>query len=330
MPARRVEPAALVMREPKVASRNRRGASPRVVHADPPALDPMLDGDAALRRIGLACLDHLSRNETAALAGMPAGIHQMRVAVRRLRAILSGFSERLPQMQRHWAFEELRWLADALGTARNLDVFESALLKPALRVCEDPPALAPLRHAAERQRRDAHGRVVEALRSDRYAGLIAHLRRWFESCGWRQHGPELPEQPVAEIAARLLQRRWRKAKKRGKGFATQSPAQRHRLRIALKKLRYTAETLASLYPSGEVTPLAARLKRLQDELGDANDVRVGHEILAALAAESARDGELIAAGERMLAWHERRLSDSEPKMRRHLSELFETEPFWHH
>src|ERR1700750_83729 len=99
MRARRAEPAVLVMREPQVASRSRRGASPRGVHADPPVLDPMLDGDAALRRIGLACLDHLSRNETAALAGMPGGIHQILVAVRPPGAVLPGFFERHPAMQ---------------------------------------------------------------------------------------------------------------------------------------------------------------------------------------------------------------------------------------
>jgi len=53
------------------------GGGVLVIHAKPPALDPTLGCDAALRRIGLAGLDHLSRNEAAALAGMPGGIHQM-------------------------------------------------------------------------------------------------------------------------------------------------------------------------------------------------------------------------------------------------------------
>src|SRR5881392_3168284 len=106
-----------VIAAPTPAGRAKRGGVP-VIHAEPPALDPALGGDAALRRIGLAGLDHLSRNEAAALAGMPGGIHQMRVAARRLRAMLSGFAQRLPEHQRHWAFEELCWLADGLATAR--------------------------------------------------------------------------------------------------------------------------------------------------------------------------------------------------------------------
>jgi CHAD domain-containing protein len=317
-----------VIAAPSPAGRAKRGGVP-VIHAEPPALDPALGGDAALRRIGLAGLDHLSRNEAAALAGMPGGIHQMRVAARRLRAMMSGFAERLPEDQRHWAAEELCWLADALARARNLDVFETALLRPVQRASDDPLAFEPLRRAAERQRRAAHRLVIEAIRSDRYASLIAHLLAWFETCGWRRLDPGIPEPPVGEVAGKILRRRWRAAKKRGKEFAEQAPEQRHRLRIALKKLRYTAEATASLYPPDVVAPLTARLKRLQDELGHLNDVRVGHEILVALASDDGPNRAIAEAGGRMLDWHERRLIDREPKLREHLRELFEAQPFWH-
>src|SRR5215472_7192771 len=309
-----------------VLRRNRGSAA--VIHAAPPTLDPVVGSDAALRQIGLVCLVHLSRNEAAALAGAPGGIHQMRVAVRRLRAILSGFGDRLPEHQRHWAFEELRWFAGALGPVRNLDVFEAVLLRPAQRAASDRSALEPLRHAVERQRRAAHRDAVAAIRSDRYANLITHLFRWCETCGWRYDRTEPSEPPVGETAACMLQRRWRVAKKRGEDFAAQSPSERHRLRIALKKLRYTAEALSSFYPSEQVASFAARLKRLQDDLGHANDVRVGHEILGALASDTDSGSGLAEAGRQMLAWHEQRLLKTEPKMRKHLRELFETEPFW--
>ena len=196
-----------VIAAPSPAGRAKRGGVP-VIHAEPPPLDPALGGDAALRRIGLAGLDHLSRNEAAALAGMPGGIHQMRVAARRLRAMMSGFAERLPEDQRHWAAEELCWLADALAPARNLDVFETALLRPVQRASDDPLAFEPLRRAAERQRRAAHRLVIEAIRSDRYASLIAHLLAWFETCGWRRLDPGMPEPPVGEVAGKILRRRW--------------------------------------------------------------------------------------------------------------------------
>jgi len=103
---------ALAGRALAIPAKRRRGAAARAV---PVMLDPALSGDAALQRIGLACLDHVSRNEAAVLAGRADGIHQMRVAVRRLRAILSAFGGLLPHHQRHWASEELRWLAAGFG-----------------------------------------------------------------------------------------------------------------------------------------------------------------------------------------------------------------------
>ncbi|MGC2411817.1 MAG: inorganic triphosphatase, partial [Stellaceae bacterium] len=107
------------------------GPFAQAVRADPFALDPTLSAEAALQRIGRASLDQIVRNEAAIFAGRADGVHQMRVAVRRLRAILSGFRKMLPPEERRWASDELRWLAGALGEARNIDVFESALIHPA-------------------------------------------------------------------------------------------------------------------------------------------------------------------------------------------------------
>src|SRR5262249_12242608 len=81
-------------------------------------LDARLTAEETLRRIGCACLDQVMRNEAAVLAGHPDGVHQMRIATRRLRAALSTFRKLLPKRQRRRASEELRWLANTLGDAR--------------------------------------------------------------------------------------------------------------------------------------------------------------------------------------------------------------------
>ena len=259
-------------------------------------------------------------------------MHQMRVAVRRLHAILSTFGKLLPEGERRRASEELRWLADALGPARNLDVFETALLTPAQQALGDDPALEKLVTAVERRRRAAYRKAARAIRSTRYTGLMLRLLRWFESCGWREgDGGAGLGQPIDAIAARVLRDRRRVARKRSKGFGGQSAEERHRLRIALKKLRYGAELLASLYEGrAAVERFVKRVKRLQDDLGRANDVRVGHDIVAELARPAARNGAIAEAGQRMLDWHEHRLAHREPKLRKHLHRLFETEPFWRH
>src|SRR5689334_7236173 len=100
-------------------------------HAFSTELDHSQSGEAVLQSAGRACLAHLRRYEAAACAGDAEGIHQLRVAVHRLRAILSAFSAFIPADARRQASGQLHWFADALGEARNLDVFATEILGPA-------------------------------------------------------------------------------------------------------------------------------------------------------------------------------------------------------
>ena len=296
--------------------------------ADPLALDPGLSAEEALQRIGRVCLEQILRNESAIFAGRADGIHQMRVAVRRLRAVLSAFRKLLPSEQRHWASDELRWLANALGEARNLDVFEGAVVRPAREALPDVAALRVLTAAARQRRQAAYAAVRQTIRSPRYTALLLGLMRWFDGRGWRDGEPaRVLEQPIGNIAAPLLDKLRRAAKRRGKGFARQSAEARHKLRIALKKLRYTSEVLSGLYEAQAVEKFTARLKRLQDDLGDANDVRAARDIVAQLAR--GKDGATIArAGRIVLAWHHHRLVARQPKTRKDLRRLLAADPFW--
>jgi triphosphatase len=154
------------------------------------------------------------------------------------------------------------------------------------------------------------------------------LLRWFDGREWRVAGDAGPlDQPIGEIAPMLLERCRKKADKRSRDFAGQSTRQRHRLRIALKKLRYAVELLGSLYDQGETRRFVQRLKRLQDDLGNINDVRVGRGIVTALTRPGSRS-RIARAGRRVLAWHKRRLDRNEERLRRHVSELRAVERFW--
>jgi len=307
------------------------GTFPSVaVHAPPSEVHRRLSGEAVLQQAGGACLDQLRSNKDSARAGDAEGIHQLRVAVRRLRAILSAFAPFLLPEPRRWASNELRWFADALGEARNLDVFVSALLVPARAALPAASEFERLAIAIERRRQAAHTAARQAIASTRFDASVRALTRWFDRRGWRADGDgKVLQRPIEELAPILLDRVRRQARKRGKGFADQSEEQRHRLRITMKKLRYACELLAVLYDPAESKQFIQRLKRLQDDLGDINDVRVGREIIAALAEPGAPETGIAHAGRRMLAWHARRLADNEPRLGRRLQQLIETKPFWH-
>jgi inorganic triphosphatase YgiF len=303
-------------------------AAVAAVHAAPVELRPGLTGEDVLRRVGRACLDHLLRNEDAALAGDPEGIHQMRVAVRRLRAVLSAFAPVLPREQRRWASSELRWLAEALGEARNLDVFAADLLRPARAALPAASELDRLARTTARRRKQAQQDVVAAIASTRYTEAVLALLRWLDGGDWHLAGALVLREPVEALAPALLDRCRAQAKKHAKHFARKSPIKRHRLRIALKKLRYAAELFAALYDPAAAKHFIHRLKKLQDDLGEANDLRVAHDIVATLAPMGKRATAIAHAGKRVLAWRKRAIAKNEPDLRHHLDELRAAAPFW--
>src|SRR5262249_8555502 len=127
--------------------------------------------------------------------------------------------------------------------------------------------------------------------------------------------------PVARVAPRIFDRRRRQVRQHSQGFARLTPRQRHRLRIAAKKLRYTVELFASLFDQDYRRRFVKRLKRLQDDLGYANDIRVAHEFLTELFAETDPRTPAARAWIAMLEWHDQRLAAGERKLRRHLARL---------
>ena len=154
------------------------------------------------------------------------------------------------------------------------------------------------------------------------------LLRWFDGREWRDAGEAgALDRPIEEVVPLLFDRCRQKVEKRSRDFAHQSARKRHQLRIALKKLRYAAELLGSLYDPSKTRHFVQRLKRLQDDLGDINDVRVGRGIVASLSRPGSRSS-IAHAGRRILAWHKRRLGRNEHRLRQHLSELRNAERFW--
>src|SRR5437588_113897 len=161
-------------------------AVPQAVHADPVILDRDMTVDVALQNIGRSCLAQLLRNEPAVLSARPEGVHQMRVAVRRLRSAISSLKKLLPQEDVQWVTEELRWLGGALGPARNLDVFAAELVPPARTGLPDEPGWDDLAVALDRRRVAAYDQINQTILSQRYTASMLRLLRWFEGSGWRR------------------------------------------------------------------------------------------------------------------------------------------------
>ncbi|HUK59765.1 MAG TPA: CHAD domain-containing protein [Stellaceae bacterium] len=310
------------------------GADTGAARAKPFAIAPGMTVEAVLQAMGRECIGQLLRYEPAALAGEGEAFHQMRVALRRLRSALAAVKSALPPDDYRQAREELKWLASSLGAARNWDAFTTGLLRPVRDALPEDADLKRLVDAAKRRRRTAYDGAKEAIGSHRYAAATLRLARWFETRGWREQKASEESAPlflpISDVAPRLIERRWRQVRKRCRGFKKQSLAERHQLRITLKKLRYVIEFLGPLYDAGEVKAVMRRVKPLQEELGHLNDVCTAQALMNELArptgnnaVEVGRDAGLV------LGWHFRGLADEEPKLRRNVRRLRRIKPFWH-
>jgi CHAD domain-containing protein len=264
------------------------GGAPRPRHRGAPDLAGAATvEDALLRAVG-HLLDVMVHQAPACRLGAgPEGVHQLRVALRRLRSVLKAFrgAARAPALD---ALDEgLKALARRLGPARDWDVFLSGLAAEAAAALGEDRRLAGLARAAEAKRDAAYHALRRELDGPGFRRLVLDgaallLRRpWRDGAGEDGAAAAL-DAPLAEFAAALLQKRWRKLRGGGEGIAEHSLEALHELRLEAKRLRYAAELFAPLWGGKAARRFLKRLSALQEALGTVNDAAVARGLLAAL------------------------------------------------
>jgi len=240
----------------------------------------------AFRIIARSCLAQIVANEAGVQGRDSEALHQIRIGMRRLRAAISLFSEMLAGTQTEFVKSELKWITAESSLARDLDVHISEVLAPSRNEHESNADFQSLCRDFERRRAEAFHRAADAFRSDRYRYLLIELAAWIEVGTWSNLDDDAKrarnERPIEIYAAEQLTRRRKKIVKKAKIFCRLQPEQRHRLRIAVKKFRYIAEFVGSVFPAKKSTKrrtaLLGSVKRIQNCLGALNDIAV-HEKL---------------------------------------------------
>lgn len=304
--------------------------------AELPELAPSTTAEAALTEIILGCVEHMRGNEACVLGrGHEEGVHQMRVAARRLRSCLALYGRFIPGEQLSYIAGELKWLIGELGPARDWDVFVADVFDPVAKQIEAGDRLEALRDRIERMRDDAYARAQAGVGAQRYVGLTLLLNSWAEGRGWRDpadggEGPEEMRGKASDIAHELLDERYQQLLSAGAGFEQLDAEQRHKVRIQLKKLRYATEFFSSLYPKHKVTPYLAAMKALQDDLGASNDVEVARKLLKRVLKQ-VRGKERVrlsyAAG-LIVGWHSHTGDGREQDMIRDWQRFAAQPPYW--
>ena len=228
-------------------------------------LNRKMDAGQAFRAILADCLGAASAQAGVLRAGrsVPA-LHHLRVALRRLEVMLDAFGDAFAQ---DW-FADLRSRAKAisarLAPARDLDVFVEDIWPD---VARDGGDFTALRRDVEALRDAAWAAAETCLASEDFSHLLDDVAALSQS--------RLPigvHEDLKDVARGLLKTAARRVRKRGRKARGLEERDLHRLRIALKKLRYIAQAFAPLYRKKAVRSYIASVKRLQEELGHVNDI----------------------------------------------------------
>lgn len=307
---------------------------PKAVTARKVNLTPDLSVDDALALILRQSLGQLLANRAAADSGKDIeGVHQARVAIRRIRSAMVLFKTFLDTDESRYIKSETKWLIDVLGEARDLDVFLDEVLPVVRADRPEDPDLEVVRQSAHKARQSAYRKVRSALNSRRYTAAMLTLASYIEERRWQspERQAEL-DAPLVQSAGRLIAKPHRKVLKLGKTFATQTTEQRHDVRIALKKVRYAAEFFAALFPQARTRPYISAMRRLQNALGASNDVATAEILLASLIAKAKGDDQMREAlslgSGKVLGWHTRALHDAEANIVGQWNAFAASRPFW--
>ncbi len=239
-------------------------------------------------------LDALQQQDILLRSGEQEGVHQMRVAARRLRSALATYRPLLEPGSVELLREDLRWLGAALSEARDAQVLRDRLTG----LVADQPAelvLGPVRARIDdelrRRFREGRQRADEALGSSRYFRMLDALEQVVTD------PPVVDEAQAAakEAVPRLLRHDLRRLRRRAARVAdAEDPATTeralHEVRKAAKRLRYAAEGARPVLGK-PAKRLAKRAEAIQELLGDHQDTVVARETLREIAVHAHLDGE---------------------------------------
>ena len=217
------------------------------------------------------------------------GVHQLRVALRRLRSVLRVFRPITDGPASRALDASLKDLLALLGPARDWDVFLAGIGAEMARLLPDDRRMRALLRAAEAARQTAYQTLAMALDGANWRILLLSGIGFLLAKPWRVEGDAARlgklHAPPHEFAQLVLEKRWRRLREAGAEIASLPPEALHELRLDAKRLRYAAEVFAPVFPRKAARRFQRRLAALQEELGRSNDAAVARVLMRPLERE---------------------------------------------
>jgi CHAD domain-containing protein len=259
----------------------------------------------------------------------PESIHQMRVALRRLRAALALFHRSLPCAEFENFRAEAKRIAGALAPARDLDAFRQLVEDgPLTRYADEDESFKALLTMVEEQRVAAYEIAQKIIDDPSTTRFVLKLRAFLAHRTWRNalSDAELSRltEPATLFAYETLEWLHKRTLKRGRKLLRQSPEERHRVRIALKNVRYTAEFFGSFFDGAR--PYIRAVSKLQDGLGAFNDAASATHQLRNV--EAAAGSQAAKAAGIVLGWCGRGEMNADDSLRQSWKSFKRARPFW--
>ena len=268
----------------------------RVAEQSPPRVRPKGPARDVLQRRLAEQVADLLRRDSQVRGGSAEGVHQARVACRRLRGALATYRPLVDRTVTDPLRDELQWLGRELAGARDAKVVRQRL---AGLLDEEPAGLvgrverARLRSTYDGRARVAQAEVLEVLESDRYFALLDGLVHLVDEPPWT----EVADRRARDVLPKRVRRDFRRLARSVAALeeAPERDPAMHQARKDAKRLRYAAETLEPVWGK-DARRLAKAAKELTAHLGDRQDTVVSRQHLVEIAREA------DAAGESDFTW----------------------------
>lgn len=250
-------------------------------------------------------------------------IHQMRVAARKLRTVLS-ILKALTKDEIFTSYNEaIKKFMHVLGDARDQDIFIAMLQAIPSHFHYDLDVQEKAVYGVIAIRDKFYSAIDETIHNQDVNAVFQKLIDIFQS---RSFVPAIEYRDCPDLDAVVLDRLYKKVIKQGRKLALQDLMQRHELRIALKRLRYALEFLALERGSTRRKTFGKALEQLLSHLGAANDSFTASRL--ARDSLSHGNGEIHIMAGMIAGWHGRAVQDNEADLIRTWQKFKSLLPYW--
>lgn len=297
---------------------------PAPVKAAPIKSESLATFDDAVTAIISNTLAHFTANWACLReTDEPESIHQMRIGLRRMRCALSIFKRALPNADFGALRDDAGRLASAFGPVRNADAIRLSVMQGPLASADCPENSDALRVAMEKRRIAGYVLARSEIESLAATLFVLNVQRLLAHNDWREGANT--KMPARKFFKAELSRLRARVLKRAKA-ANVSDQARHKLRIALKNLRYGLDFFDFLGKPRRRQAYKKRMSALQDLLGVRNDIVVAKTYLEELQVETGPEGERVL--EFVRGWYAGDAAAADKAIGKSLKKFKRMEPFW--